>query len=51
MVRTHVGRTLAKLDLPDRVHIVIRAYENGPVRRGDARPATEPPGVPQPTGD
>ena len=33
-VKTHVGRVLAKLGLRDRVHIVIRAYESGLVRRG-----------------
>ncbi|MGY1810605.1 response regulator [Blastococcus sp. SYSU D00669] len=33
-VKTHVGRILAKLGLRDRVHIVIRAYETGLVRRG-----------------
>jgi len=33
-VKTHVGRILAKLGLRDRVHIVIRAYESGLIRRG-----------------
>jgi DNA-binding NarL/FixJ family response regulator len=33
-VKTYVGRILAKLGLRDRVHIVIRAYETGLVRRG-----------------
>jgi DNA-binding NarL/FixJ family response regulator len=28
-VKTHVGRVLAKLDVRDRVHAVIFAYENG----------------------
>jgi DNA-binding NarL/FixJ family response regulator len=28
-VKTHVGRVLAKLQLRDRVHAVIFAYENG----------------------
>jgi len=28
-VKTHVGHLLAKLDAPDRVHLVIYAYENG----------------------
>jgi DNA-binding NarL/FixJ family response regulator len=28
-VKTHVGRILAKLDLRDRVQIVVFAYENG----------------------
>lgn len=33
-VKTYVGRILAKLQLRDRVHIVIRAYESGLVLRG-----------------
>jgi DNA-binding NarL/FixJ family response regulator len=33
-IKTYVGRILAKLGLRDRVHIVIRAYETGLVRRG-----------------
>jgi DNA-binding NarL/FixJ family response regulator len=32
-VKTHVGRVLAKLQLRDRVHAVIFAYENGLVAR------------------
>jgi len=28
-VKTHVGHLLTKLDLPDRVHLVIFAYESG----------------------
>ena len=28
-VKTHVGRVLAKLDLRDRVQIVIYAYDQG----------------------
>ena len=32
-VKTHVGRVLAKLQLRDRVHAVIFAYENGLVER------------------
>lgn len=28
-VKTHVGHLLAKLDVPDRVHLVLRAYESG----------------------
>jgi DNA-binding NarL/FixJ family response regulator len=31
-VKTHVVRILAKLDLRDRVHAVIFAYENGLAR-------------------
>ena len=34
-VKTHVKAVLAKLDLPDRVHVVIWAYENGVLRPGE----------------
>jgi DNA-binding NarL/FixJ family response regulator len=33
-VKTHVARILAKLELRDRVHIVVFAYEHGLVRPG-----------------
>jgi DNA-binding NarL/FixJ family response regulator len=33
-VKAHVGRLLAKLELRDRVHIVVFAYEQGVVTRG-----------------
>ncbi|WP_417505785.1 response regulator [Microbacterium sp.] len=33
-VKTHVKAVLAKLGLPDRVHVVIWAYENGLLRPG-----------------
>lgn len=33
-VKTHVGHLLAKLDLTDRVHLVIFAYEHGVIRPG-----------------
>ena len=35
-VKTHVARVLMKLNLPDRVHAVIFAYETGLVQPGDA---------------
>jgi DNA-binding NarL/FixJ family response regulator len=34
MVKSHVARVLAKLDLRDRVQIAVFAYENGIVRPG-----------------
>lgn len=33
-VKTHVKSILAKLGLPDRIHVVIWAYEHGVVERG-----------------
>ncbi|QFU90833.1 response regulator transcription factor [Amycolatopsis sp. YIM 10] len=33
-VKTHVGRILAKLELRDRVHAVVFAYESGVIRPG-----------------
>jgi DNA-binding NarL/FixJ family response regulator len=34
-IKTHVGNTLAKLGLRDRVHAVVFAYENGIITPGD----------------
>ncbi len=37
-VKTHVGRILTKLDLRDRVQVVIFAYETGLIRPGQDKP-------------
>jgi DNA-binding NarL/FixJ family response regulator len=34
-VKTHVGRILSKLDLRDRVQVVVFAYETGVIRPGE----------------
>jgi DNA-binding NarL/FixJ family response regulator len=39
-VKTHVKRILAKLQLRDRIHAVILAYETGIVRPGERAPST-----------
>jgi DNA-binding NarL/FixJ family response regulator len=36
-VKTHVGRILAKLQLRDRVQVVVAAYESGLITPGDGR--------------
>jgi DNA-binding NarL/FixJ family response regulator len=38
-VNTHVARVLIKLNLADRVHAVIFAYETGLVQPGERHPA------------
>jgi DNA-binding CsgD family transcriptional regulator len=35
-VKTHVARILMKLEVRDRVHAVVLAYESGVVAPGDA---------------
>ncbi|GAA0895693.1 response regulator transcription factor [Pseudonocardia zijingensis] len=48
-VKTHVGRIFMKLDLRDRVHAVITAYESGLVTpRRPGCTSTNPPGHPGP---
>jgi len=44
-VKTHVGRILTKLDLRDRVQVVVFAYETGLIRPGQDKPGptTQPP--------
>jgi DNA-binding NarL/FixJ family response regulator len=42
-VKTHAGRALAKLDLRDRVHAVLYAYEHHLVTRGSTLPRLSPP--------
>ncbi len=42
-IRTHVKRVLMKLELRDRVHAVIFAYESGLTRPGKSAARTEPP--------
>jgi DNA-binding NarL/FixJ family response regulator len=37
-VKTHVGRILTKLDLRDRVQVVVFAYETGLIRPGQEQP-------------
>ncbi|HCS62394.1 MAG TPA: DNA-binding response regulator [Microbacterium sp.] len=39
-VKTHVKAVLAKLGLPDRIHVVIWAYEHGVLRPQNASPLT-----------
>lgn len=34
-VKAHVGRILDKLDAPDRIHVVIWAYESGHLQPGE----------------
>jgi DNA-binding NarL/FixJ family response regulator len=37
-VKTHVGNVLTKLDLRDRIQVVVYAYETGAIRPGEPRP-------------
>ena len=37
-MKTHVGRILTKLDLRDRVQVVVFAYETGLIRPGQDQP-------------
>jgi DNA-binding NarL/FixJ family response regulator len=39
-VKSHIARTLAKLDLRDRVQIAVYAYEHGIVRPGHSTPSS-----------
>ena len=41
-VRIHVGRILTKLDLRDRVQVVVFAYETGLIRPGRTSPDPPP---------
>ena len=41
-VKTHVKRILMKLDLRDRIHVVIFGYESGLIRPGGERPRVGP---------
>jgi len=49
-VKTHIAHLLAKLQAPDRVHLVIHAYETGLVLpnqpSGTGAAGTSPPGIP-----
>jgi DNA-binding NarL/FixJ family response regulator len=40
-VKTHITRSIGKLGVRDRVHLVILAYETGLVRPGEATDRTE----------
>ena len=47
-VKTHIAHLLAKLRAPDRVHLVIHAYETGLVlpNQPSEGAGTSPPGIP-----
>lgn len=50
-VKTHLNRSMAKLNVSSRAQVVVLAYESGLVVAGQGRPASAPPGPARvPTG-